>query len=96
MLWSSVDLLVNKFNFFPRTNTYHLYTLIYLSFLVEECAKLVTSSLSQLEEELDEERKQQQSRVKDYNRLEQRYENLKVREGNDLQSYGFIKPQLQN
>ena len=43
-----------------------------------KCEDAISTSCAHLEQELSEERSQHQSRIKDYNRLEQRYDNLKV------------------
>ena len=49
-------------------------------FAAGEYDDLIASKCAVLEQELNEERSQHQSRIKDYNRLEQRYDNLKVSE----------------
>ena len=49
-----------------------------LVLLAEECEDEIARRCEHLENDLNIERSQHQSCIKDYNRLEQRYENLKV------------------
>uniref|UniRef100_H2ZQ85 Myosin motor domain-containing protein n=1 Tax=Ciona savignyi TaxID=51511 RepID=H2ZQ85_CIOSA len=66
----------------------------------ESCASEIDSRCAQLQHELDEERTQHQLRIKDYNRLEQRYGNIKdeleVLRSQENTESGFDSPRPEN
>jgi len=69
----SMDLIVNSIIY-----TMCLIFVLAICFVSESYEEKMAASSSQLRHELDEERMQHQTHVKEYNRLEQRYENIKV------------------